>query len=799
MDASGLHFFAGTGPVPSLPLGRYLPPVPAGMASAWLSERLPPGSWVLDPLGSSPAQVLEAARAGYRVLVACNNPILSFFIETLASAPKTADFQAALAELAVAKRGDERLEKHIRHLYLTECDACGEAVQVEAFLWHKGEGQPFARVYNCPKCGESGERPVVQKDLERLAGMGGDKLQRARALQRVILNEDEYRADVEEALESYVPRSLYVLFTLLNKAEGLGLPPERLRLIQALLLSIFDVGSTLWPYPGGRSRPKQLTVPPTFRENNLWSALEEAAGAWSSASSGKRIPVTRWPEQPPREGGICLFRGRVKTLMPLPPELGPQAVLTAFPRPNQAFWTLSVLWAGWLWGAEAALPLRNILDRRRYDWNWHSQAVHSALVAVAGSLPPETPFFGLLPEMVPGFLSAVIVAARAAGLNLNGLALRNDQDLAQVLWQPGNISALRTGEVSPRQSETALRQGESVSRLSEPSVPPSSGQLEQAARAAIRANLIARNEPALYPVVYAAGLVALMEAGAVGKPGSTIPDDLLGRIQAILARTFADRSFMRLFGGPAEEERGWWWLTSPAGEGSLLPLTDRVEIETVRFLQKHPTCNIEELEQALCAQFTGLQTPAGELMRACLESYAEPVLPPAGNAGPALYRLRAGDSAAARKADLQEMREELTETGRRLGYSVMEQELGPGMPALLWEENGEGWAFFRMASSIVSRFVLGPELKPGLRGVIILPGSRAKLLSYKLRRDPRLAERISGKEGGAAHAGGIHWRFLKFRHLREIVQRTGLTRDEWESLLEEDPLTDEATQIPLFL
>jgi hypothetical protein len=791
MDAAGLRFYAGTGPVPSIPLGRYLPPVPVGMASAWLSERLPPGSWVLDPLGSSPALVLEAARAGYRVLVASNNPILSFFIETLASAPKTADFQAALAELAMAKRGDERLEKHIRHLYQTECDTCGEAVQVEAFLWRKGEGQPFARVYNCPKCGESGERPVTQKDLERLAGMGGDKLQRARALQRVILNEDEYRADVEEALESYVPRSLYVLFTLLNKAEGLGLPPERLRLIQALLLSTFDAGSTLWPYPGGRSRPKQLIVPPTFRENNLWSALEEAAGNWmaagnfSAAASGGRIPVTHWPEQPPREGGICLFRGRVKTLMPLPPEIGPQAVMAAFPRPNQAFWTLSVLWAGWLWGAEAALPLRNILDRRRYDWNWHSQAVHSALVAVAGNLPPETPFFGLLPEMVPGFLSAVIVAAQAAGLNLSGLALRNDQDLAQVLWQPGNIPALRPGEPA--------------------SAPPSSSHLEQAARAAIQEDLQQRNEPALYPIVYAAGLVSLMEAGAVGKPGSTIPGDLLGRIQAILARTFANRSFLRLFGGPAEEERGWWWLASPVGEGSLLPLTDRVEIETVRFLQKHPTCSFEELEQALCAQFPGLQTPAAELIRACLESYAEPVLPPPGGVGPVLYRLRAGDSSAARKADLQEMREELTETGRRLGYTVTEQELGPGMPALLWEEDGQGWAFFRMASSIVSRFVLGPELRPGLRGVIILPGGRAKLLSYKLRRDPRLAERISGKEWGATRAegagraGGMHWRFLKFRHLREIAQRSGLARHEWESLLEEDPLTDEATQIPLFL
>ena len=144
--------------------------------------------------------------------------------------------------------------------------------------------------------------------------------------------------------------------------------------------------------------------------------------------------------------------------MPLPEEIGPQAVVSGFPRPNQAFWTLSVLWSGWLWGAEAALPLRNVLDRRRYDWNWHTSAIHNALAAVGWSIPAETPFFGLLPELAPGFLSAAVVAAVAAGFRLEGIAMRPDvsaradQELAQALWKPavsrpsGSKEQARSGE-----------------------------------------------------------------------------------------------------------------------------------------------------------------------------------------------------------------------------------------------------------------------------------------------------------------------------------------------------------------
>jgi len=784
IEKTPLYFYPGTGNPPALPLARFLPPVPTGMASAWLKENVPRGSWLLDPLGSSPSLALEAARAGYRVLVACNNPILSFMIETLAAAPRPTEFQSALADLAAAKRGDERLEKHLLGLYVTECENCGEHIPAEALLWRKGDAHPYARIYHCNKCNDSppGERPVTQFDLDRLHAMGGDRLQRSRALQRVIMDEDDHRAGVEEALENYLPRPLYVLFTLINRIEGLGLPPERVRLLHALLISALDAGNTLWPWPGGRARPRQLSVPPQFREANLWLTLEEAVAEWTQHGESP-VPVTHWPQLPgetAQHGTICLFRGRVKALMPLPEEVQPRAVLTVFPRPSQAFWTLSALWSGWLWGAEAALPMRSVLDRRRYDWNWHASAVHSALAVVNGNLPAETPVLGILPELASGFLSAVLVAAQAAGMALEGVALRPDAEIALGKWQP---SGLPPGGPSPL-STKATGSGDF----------PSSAELEQAARAAIRRDLEKRGEPAPYLVEYAAGLQALIIAGVVPHSLKSIPGEALTRLQAILSRTFADRSFLKLYGGPAEEG-GWWWLEAPGQRlaapqpagGSLptpldagqLPLADQLEIEVVRYLQKCGSCTLGELDAAMCRRFPGLFTPPRELVLACLESYAAPL-----TGQPEMWQLSASEAAAARRNDLQEVIELLDQVGARLGFHLVEH--GNALAWISAPAQKVEWLFFRMASSIASRYVFNQLPVASQRAVLVLPGSRSRLLRLKLNRDPHLAEGMQG------------WRILKYRHLREIAARPKMTLALWESLLDEDPLTDEVTQMQLF-
>src|SRR5512134_2626805 len=138
-------YIPGMNPAEPGPLARFTPPLEEGVISAWLPSHAPAGSWVLDPFGFSSRLVLEAARAGYRVLVTVNNPITRFLLEMASNPPSEADFKAALADLSVARKGEEKLGAHLQSLYMTTCENCAGEVQAESFLWRKGEDAPYAR------------------------------------------------------------------------------------------------------------------------------------------------------------------------------------------------------------------------------------------------------------------------------------------------------------------------------------------------------------------------------------------------------------------------------------------------------------------------------------------------------------------------------------------------------------------------------------------------------------------------------------------------------------------------------
>ncbi len=748
MNTQPVAFIPGEDREPNLPLARFLPPLAPGVASGWLRARAAPGGWVIDPLNASPALALEAARAGQRVVVVSNNPVLTFMLEVLASAPQPADFQSALAELGAARRGDERLELHMHALYQTHCSACGEAVQAEAFLWRRGEPEPYARVYRCGHCHDEGERPLEAADLERLKLPGNPSLYRARALSRVAEAQDEHYAAAEEAVAAYQDRPLYALTTLINKQEGLSIPAAQRRLLVALLISACDAASSLWPYPGGRARPRQLGMPAQFRENNVWMALEEAIPAW--CSQAEAVPLVHWPELPP-PGGISLYAGRARGLLPLAEEMKPGVLLAAFPRPNQAFWALSTMWAGWLWGREASLPMHPMLGRRRFDWNWHANAMNTPLSALAKALAPGTPLIGLLSEVVPGFLAAVLAAAEAGGFKLEGLAAREDEEQAQALWSLGA-------------NEAGLK----------------NGGTDELFEGGMREVLEARAEPAPYLTLYAAGLEGLARGGGLSAPGTQgapAAGDLLTRIQGLTGRAFANRRLVRRFDGTSQEdERSLWWLADPPADLEE-PLADRVEREVVRLLQRSPGIERLALEAGVCASFAGGLTPPAELVAAVLESYAEELPNQPGH-----WRLMAQEAPALRREDLAEARRMLEETGRRMGFEVS------GDVPLTWTPQmfGQVYFFYPMASSLVSRYVLGNPPGPVRQCVMVFPGSRARLLSFKLRRDPRLGELLKG------------WHLLKFRHLRSLFERKDLDPEVWDSLLDADPpFFEEAEQMRL--
>ncbi len=731
------------GVMPSRPsaLGRFLPPLEQGTGAAWLAKRIPAGAWLLDPFGFSPQLAVEAARAGYRVLVAANNPVARFLLECRAVPVPDPDLKAALAELSSARKGEERLETHVQSLYMTECANCQRQVPAQAFLWRKGAEAPYGRVYACPACGEHGERLCTAADVERArrAAETG-KLHRARVLERVAPLDDPDREYAEEALNHYLPRPLYALATLINRLDNLELTPVRRRALEALLLSACDIANSLWPHPTQRPRPKQLNLPAQFRESNVWLALEEALGVWSD--SGQPVRVTAWP-QVPEGAGLCIFDGRLKDLAARTSEMPYQAVLAAIPRPNQAFWTLSALWAGWLWGREAAAPFKSVLRRRRYDWDWHAEALQAAFKHLFELLSPETPFFGLAAEAEPLFLNAVLAAADLAGFELQTCAVRTVHDPVQIGWR--------------RRAQMAS---------------PGSAPETATMRAALLEYLRQRGEAATYFHLHAAGLSALAEAGMLTRPAQAI-NLCLAETNAVVQQTLRTCDGLTHHDAGAHGvEAGLWGLASASDQAE--PLPDRVEMEAVRFLARHPDSSLTEIEGDLYGKFPGLLTPPRALLQAVLDSY--------GLQAEGRWRLRLEDIPATRRADLETIASLIRGIGQRLEYQITSPE--PNL--LMWQEGDNlAYVFFLTASAIAGRiFARNPH--PAAQSLLVLPGGRASLLAYKLRRDPVLR--------GAA----LGWRFIKFRHVRALAEIPVINRRTWDEQINSDPVEHAAGQLMMF-
>ncbi|HSJ89713.1 MAG TPA: hypothetical protein VK909_21050 [Anaerolineales bacterium] len=741
-------YIPGMSPAEPGPLARFTPPLEEGVISRWLPLHAPLGSWLLDPFGFSPRLVLEAARMGYRVLVAVNNPITRFLLETSAKPPSESDFKAAMADLAVAKKGDERLAAHLQSLYLTTCEKCGQQIQAESFLWRKGEIAPYARIYTCPHCADSGERPVQHDDIERAKQISStDSLHRSRAFERVAALDDEDRVYVEEAIQFYLPRPLYFLTTVVSRMDSLYLTPERKRALHALILTACDAGNTLWGYPSERPRPKQLIIPNQFREFNLWTQLERGLARWTQTASP--VACEAWPQRIPESGGICIYEGRLKDLAhEVKKEIPITAVIASLPRPNQAFWTLSALWAGWLWGGDAVEPFKIALRRRRYDWAWNATALNAAFAHLFDLLPLGTPFFGFLPEAEPSFLTAALTAASAAGFDLQSLAMRTEHDPIQLVWQ--------RGEHLKRESNAA-----NVNDV----------------RAAIGAHLMDRQEPASYLHVHAAGLLPLVESHSLKQKEQEF-DEVLRSTQSLIQTALAEDSHFVHYSSGESVDTGFWGLLSndiltQTQSDRNNSLSDQVEIAIVTFLQKNPHSIFLEVEDDIYPRFPGLLTPSKGLIYSVLSSYAE------RTAG--AWELRPEDVSSARRNELKTIAATIESMGTHLEYSTHRQDKN-----VFWLENGRTrYAFHLLASGLIGR-ALTEVPYSAEQTIFVIPGGRAGLITYKTQRDPALAARLKD------------YRLVKYRHLRTLAERPTLTREAFEQQLASDPLEKSKGQIVMF-
>ncbi len=712
------------------PLERFIPSLPKGIIQTWLSGRIQPGAFVLDPVGSNPFLGIEAAQSGYRVLAARNNPILWLMTEILGAAPSVQDLEAVKNRLLLTRRMNETLADHLQGIYKTICVSCGQPVQADGYIWEKGAEVPTSKVYNCPNCGDQGERAATESDMENLQRLGSFKLHRNRAFHRVLQGGEYEQASIDAALDCYLPRALYVIMTLVNAMERMVLDKREKRLMRVLLLPVFDAANSLWHWPHRDTRPLVLGVPTRFLEKNLWLSLENSLSEWHIPK--KSVPISYWPNLPPQSGGICLYNRRVPGQPLFNDEIAPQALLAVYPRPNQAFWTFSALWSGWLWGRKAVIPMRSALARRRYDWQWLAQAIHASLHPFRKDVEAETPLFGIFPHASPNHYLGVLAGSHTAGFPLSGAGYRQEMELVQL---------------EHARSET-IKKGEKIR-----------------VREIVQDFLLARGEPADFNRILFNTVSQLVLDAQIPSNIDEIHEGLFRTIQEEIAAVLNESHFFESFESDRKGGSRWWLVNDREAH---LPLSERVESFILEQFLEKKVITKGDMEANVCKQFTGSKTPERNLIHTCIEACAQ-VEDEKNN----LYQIRQEEFPEARRNDITELNRLIEELADQF---ILKATQSNGFSAWTNSEGSQIFRFYLATGSPSIDTLRSLDKSQEIHYMIVFPASRSRLLLIRMQRDPRLE---------AFNQGNTH--LLKFRHLRWLAQREGLNLGMWNDLLDSDP------------
>lgn len=704
------------------PLARYRPIIPSGAVTEYVRRLTPPGALVLDLFCLGPTYVREIVQAGRRAIGANGNPI-GLLIAGLCLEAVQPGLEAAFTRLAdAAKEVGARtgpsarrsipLHRHILSLYESRCPVCGEEGTAEWFAWDREARYPYAKAVRCPRCGRTQEGPTDEADMMTARRLDRRSFAYYFALNRVAPLGHPQRPRAAELIDLYTPRNLSALVDILIRLEGLDLERPLHAALQGALLETMDRASSLDPHGEERPRPRLLRPPARFPERNVWYLLEEAVA---------RITGTEHTPHVRRAASLKALLSDptpAYTLLPLPARqigrhLSPGTVpliIADPPRPDGVFWALSALWAGWLWDSPAAQALRPLLGRRRLEWDWHQDALRTALSAVGPLLAPDGHLVILFAEPDENLVASACQAASAAGYELAGWGASPDVG-GRLVW-----------------------------RWRGPAPLPPPGDIATAAAETVRQTLRARAEPTSRFTLCAAVHTELAHRRWCA-PFSEATQPVRRGVEGLELET---------------PEADLFWLPALDEVHDIpAPLADRVE-ETVRaLLTTRPDWTTADLLHALYRPMNGPLTPDPAFVLLCLRSY--------GVEENGRWRLREEDDPTWREEELDSLRRDLETLGRKLGFRPAR---GHGWD-VRWRERGRDVYLFRLSATAA----LGPVRAPkpavprGGQPCLVLPGGRAELLAEKLRRDPRLAR--------AARAAGwqfVKFRHLR-RLIAEGINR----------------------------
>jgi len=737
MDFGKPPYFSGKTPTPPMILDRYLPPYPSGSLLDMLQFSGIQNGWILDPIGNQPLSAIELAQAGYKVFVACNNPIVARIMGVICAAYPLSVFKAAIADLGALKRGEERLENQIKNLYISPCPNCSSSKTIVRYLWKKNQNIPFAREVTCQECSFSGITKISEVDEENLKKIGNIQLHRSRLLQRVLPGTSTPSIAIKEVIDSYLPRSISVISSLVNKLESINTTKEKKEIIEALLIQVFDNGNMLWGIPSGRARPKQISIPAEFYEFNLWNVIENAIANLQILD--KPIPFLQYPDIPPDSGGISFYSGRIQSINKK--EELPQfsAITTVLPRPNQAMWTYNAVWSGWLWGHQATQRLKGALERRRYDWIWHSQAISKTFEYTSSF---NVPFLAIAPELTNSYILAYLTAASTANFSLENAAYHREQKLAQFYWLPSDYKSI---------SKSVAQETSNLKKY-----------------------LSLKSEPADYQELLSVFFIAETIDKNESLSLKTFDNNLLINAQSQFDKQLMNNDeFIQV--DEDQLENGDFWLTQDPS--IYQPISDQNEKEFIRVIQKPDDFTLEDVALKINLNRPGILPISFQQLQRLLNSYCEPQVNATDR-----WKIKNQELIISRKNDVSEIKKIINEIGGKLGYPVT------GDNPICWvsQQQTLNYQFFITASSIISQFQekFEPE---NFEVVILFPGSRSDLLSYKLKNDPIYKRRF----------GKFH--YVKYRHIRLLHENPGLTQHAWVKMLDSDPAVwQESSQPVLF-
>jgi len=791
------------------PLARYLQPMPAGVAAAYIKAWTQPDQIILDAFCQDETILSEAVQNGRKAIAVNFNPLTVLAVRSRLTWPDSRQLDAGFTRLSESPKLGMRLQEHLRALYNTLCPWCQNPTPADYFVWDREREKPVEKGYRCELCGSEGLAMVEPADLEALDRIETRGFHYWYILDRVATRGEESREQAQRLLDLYTPRNLYALASLLIKIEALFPQGPLQDAFKLILLACLDSCSNLYSAEG-RTRPLRLHPPTRFLEPNVWHIFEAVYQETRQWSPSPEVHLTKnleeilaphlfaWTEGEPPDA--FLEARTVRSLARELPDESVALIVVTPPYPDPAFWSLSYLWSGWLLGPKAAASLKPLLGQKRTDWTWYHRAMTATFRALRRVLQAQGRLVLVFVAEASAMVEAPLLAASGAGFELENLLYQPDEG---DKYRLSFVKTVETVEMPPAPDVEAL-----------------ADEIRHQAVAAAEEVLRERGEPLAFPWLRNAAYERLSQTGhlrqvlAVEEEGFSALDFVAEQVEVAIQEGLG---LVRLDVTPEEGARvPLWWLREP--EKAARPLADRVEEAVREILQERQTLDRQTLEEAVYPRFPGLLTPEEGLIQACLESYATQIAPDT-------WQLRAEDQEAYREEQRVRGVAHLIKLGQRLGYrvwlnstwreqlSAMGESLlaiGEGlltkpfsprsgddqMPSplasfdVLWYEEKTIHAFVLTVKAALGRLLLKEEAVAGESyRYLVIPAERTSLVDFKLRRNPLLRE---------AMADG-NWQIVKYCHLAWLAEIEEIDRHDLKKIIGLKPIIEQpGAQIPLF-